>query len=297
MSNISMFDAPNRIDSETLLNTAASAVEAIEFDLLKSAIRDRYGHDFFCYAQPSLWRRFSFAREKLQFSTFSALQGAVLRDFDLFTRFLSLVCVSTTELFRDPEFFQTLRQSVVPHLRTYPHPVIWQAGCSIGLETISLCILLEEEGLLDKATIYATDINRVALAVAKSGVYSASEFEAYEENYLVAGGRRKLSNYYVKNRDVVLVNPELLQKVAFSTHNLAVDNSFCEAQLVVCRNVMIYFSPELQKRTLDLLDSSLCYGGFLGLGREECYRQENNDFRYIEVEPKNRIYQKSAKLS
>lgn len=267
--------------------------EEIEFLLLQQAVVQKYGYDFRNYAQASLLRRFKNACSKLNFKNFSDLQGHVLRDTQLFKRFLADVTVGTTEMFRDPQFFRALREKVFPMLASYPNPIIWQAGCSTGEETYSLTILLEEAGLLDRTRIYATDLNKAALEHTKEGFYRAEDMRRHLKNYRESGGSEDFSTYYSADYGYAKMNPKLLKNVTFLEHNLAVDQSFVEANFVVCRNVLIYFDKTLQARVLDLFARSLCYKGYLALGSKESLRFSPMERYFNEVDLKNRIFQKA----
>ena len=222
----------------------------------------------------------------------SELIPLFLHDSKAFNRFVKSLSVVVTEMFRDPDVFKLLRKEVVPVLRTYPFIKIWHAGCASGQEVYSLAIMLEEEGLLERCQIYATDFNDDALNTAKKGIYQVDNIAAYEKNYRLAGGRRKLSDYWVSLYDSIKMNSHLAEKVTFANHNLVTDGVFGEMNLVMCRNVLIYFNRPLQDRVLNLLDESLCPKGYLCIGR-----RENLSFSPIrnnleDISNKLRIYRK-----
>ncbi|CDG83089.1 CheR family methyltransferase [Janthinobacterium agaricidamnosum] len=236
---------------------------------LMDAIYEQYSYDFRDYSVASLWRRVKRAVEGLHVDGIPALQKLVVRDSAAFMQLLQMLTIPVTQMFRDPEFFAALREQVVPVLKTYPSPKIWVAGCSSGEEALSLAILLKEEGLLERSTIYATDINPQILDKARKGVFALEKMALYSSNYQQAGGLSALSDYYRVVHETVQFDPTLSSNIIFADHSLATDSVFAETQLVCCRNVLIYFKRSLQDRALGLFRESLCHRGFLGLGSKE----------------------------
>lgn len=223
-------------------------VEYLEYKLLLEAIWVRFGYDFRDYSEASLLRRLRAIREKMGLSSLSLLQHRLLEQPGEFPTVLASLTVSTSEMFRDPEVFHTLRQQIFPVLRTFPSLNIWHAGCSTGEEVYSLAVLLHEEELLARSTIYATDLNRGSLQQARRGVFRTEQMRKFTENYQKAGGKRSFSQYYHASGGVATLEPELIRGVVFSEHNLVTDGSFCEGNLILCRNVLIYFQRGLQNR-------------------------------------------------
>ncbi len=243
--------------------------EDIEFELLLEAIWLRHGYDFRQYARASLRRRLDALLLKWSLPSFSHLQYRILRDPPFFEKALDEITVQTTEMFRDAFFFAALRSEVLPILQTYPFLNIWHAGCSTGEEVYSLAILLTEAGLYERSTIYATDINPVVLQTAQEGRYAVAKVKEMTKAYQKAGGTLPFSNYYTCNDETATIRTEIKKNVVFSTHNLASDEAFIDAQLVVCRNVLIYFDRNLQDRVVNLMTRSLSHRGFLCLGSKE----------------------------
>ena len=270
------------------------ALTDIEVRLLVQAIFLRYGHDFRDYAPASLRRRVLQAQQRMGLGSISALQERVLHDPDQFAQLLQYLTVPVSEMFRDPAYFLALRRHVVPVLRTYPSLKIWVAGCSTGEEVYSLAILLKEEQLLDRTTIYPTDINPDSLAKARAGVYELSRVRQFTENHRLAGGTGSLSDYYSAAHGAARLHPSLRERVVFSDHSLATDSVFAEVQLVTCRNVLIYFNRTLQERVIALFKDALCHRGFLGLGSRESLRFTAQAGAFEELVRTARIYQKVA---
>jgi len=240
--------------------------EDIEIRLLLEGLNASYGYDFSGYAYAGVRRRVLKCVEDFGLGNVSALQGLLLRDVSAFGRFLSCVTISVTSMFRDPAFFRALREKACPVLYNEPAIRAWVAGCSTGEEVYSLAILLTEAGLYDKSRIYATDLSAVSLAAAKEGIYRLRDMKKYTKNYLEAGGRQEFSRYYLARNDHAIMDKRLKKNIVWAEHNLAGDSSFNEFQLILCRNVLIYFDRPLQDRVLELFYASLAEGGTLGFG-------------------------------
>ena len=264
----------------------------IELQLLVEAIYLKYHYDFRTYAKASLKRRMTSAMARFECKTLSQLQDRVLHDPAAFPPLLEYLTVQVSDLFRDPSYFRTLRETVVPMLRTYPSLKVWVAGCSSGEEVYSLAILLREEGLLSKTIIYATDINAKALQRAEAGVYELDRVAGFTANHRKSGARSSLSEFYTAAYGNAVFDKSLRKNIVFSDHSLATDSVFAEVQLVSCRNVLIYFDRELQDRAIGLFAEALCRKGFLGLGSKESVRFSRHAESFDELARDDRIYQK-----
>lgn len=260
--------------------------------LLLEAIFQRYHYDFRGYAMASIKRRLLQAVDHFQARSFSMLQDMVLHDPAMLGQLLPYLTVQVSELFRDPLYFRTIREKVVPHLRTYPSLKVWIAGCSTGEELYSFAILFREEGLFDRTLFYATDINNEALKRAEAGVYDLDRLKLFSENHRLSGGRTSLSDYYTAAYGAASFDKSLRKNVVFSDHSLATDAVFAETQLISCRNVLIYFNRELQDRTIGLFHDSLARKGFLGLGSKETLRFSSSVDAFTEFARDERLYQK-----
>ncbi|HKB33461.1 MAG TPA: CheR family methyltransferase [Candidatus Dormibacteraeota bacterium] len=258
-------------------------LEEIEVRLLLEGIRLRYGYDFREYAARPLRRSVYDAMASEGISTISTYQGRILRDETSMHRFLSIVGVSVTSMFREADLMRCLREEVVPVLRTYPSVRIWMVGCATGEEVYSLAIMLQEEGLLRRASIYATDLNEGALAVARGGAYPLDAVRTYEDRYEAAGGRGKLSDHYDISGRTARFHRSLQANVTWARHNLVSDTSFNDFHLIVCANVLIYFRPSLQERAHRLFVDSLVRLGFLALGKAESLVFSPESSRYTKV--------------
>lgn len=271
-------------------------IQDIEQRLLLDAIYHQYHYDFREYAQASLKRRLQSALTQFGCKTLSQLQDRVLHEPAVFTALLQFLTVQVSDMFRDPSYFLALRNEVVPILRTYPSIKVWVAGCSAGEEVYSLGILLHEEGLLDRALIYATDINPHALRAAEQGVFDLDRVAAFTANHAQSGGRSSLSDYYTARYGRVVFDKKLREHMVFSDHSLATDSVFAEVHLVSCRNVLIYFERDLQNRALGLFHDALVHRGFMGLGSRESIRFSAQADNFDDFVLEDRIYRKKAGL-
>ncbi len=267
-------------------------LEDIEIQLLLEGIFRYYGFDFRNYATASLKRRIHKAVYLEHLDSVSALQAKVLHDRACLERFILTISVSVTSLFRDPSFYVAFREKVIPLLRTYPFIRIWHAGCATGEEVYSLAIVLQEEGLYHRSRLYATDMNEVVLQKAKAGVFSLGLMQKYTVNYFQAGGKKSLSEYYTAAYDCAIFNSSLKENLIFSPHNLATDRSFNEFNVILCRNVLIYFNKVLQERVHNLFYESLSRFGILGLGRQESIKFTPHEEHYEEIEGHEKLYRR-----
>ena len=283
------------MDAE-VTSVAAGREFEIEFKLLIEAIYHMYHYDFRGYAPASLRRRLRTAMTRFDCRTLSQLQDRVIHDAAVFPVLLDYLTVQVSEMFRDPTYFQGLREHVVPLLRTYPSLKVWVAGCSAGEEAYSLAILLLEEGLLSKSIIYATDINTGILKKAAAGVYDLDRLAGFTANHHKSGARSSLSDYYTAAYGRAVFNKSLRDHIVFSDHSLATDSVFAEVQLVSCRNVLIYFNRSLQDRAVGLFREALCRQGFLGIGAKESLRFSSEADGFREFIAAERIYQKRGSL-
>jgi len=259
---------------------------------LLEAIYIGYHHDFRGYAMASLRRRLSLAMTRLGCQTVSELRSKLASDPPAFTELLQYMTVQVSDMFRDPAFFRSMREHVVPILRTYPRLRVWVAGCSSGEELYSLAILLAEEQLLERTTLYATDINPHALRCAQAGIYPLDRVAAFTENHRLAGGKTSLSRFYTAAYGSAVFDRALRKNVVFADHSLATDSVFAEVQVVCCRNVIIYFDRALQERALGLMKDSLCRRGFLGLGSRESLHFSSHASDFTELAAEERWYQR-----
>lgn len=269
-------------------------LEDIEIDLFVEAMRRRHSYDFSHYARASLKRRVMALPLALGCRNVSELIPMLLREEGMLSTMLSQLSVPVTEMFRDPEVFLALRKKVVPLLQSYPRINIWQVGSATGEEAYSLAIMLAEEGLYHRTQIIATDINDIALAKAGEGIVAADSLARYAVNYAKAGGTRKLADYFRIQSNLARIDEELKSNIMFAHHNVVSEGIFCEAQLVMCRNVLIYFDKTLQAQVLARLRDSLARGGFLCLGTKETLAFPDARRDFTALDESHRIYRRTA---
>jgi len=267
-------------------------LERIEIELLLEGIFRHYGFDFRSYAYASIRRRLWKRIEEDGLASISGLQERVLHEPEMMEKLLLDLSINVTAMFRDPGFYVTFRKHVVPLLRTYPFIRVWHAGCSTGEEVYSMAILLREEGLYDRARIYATDINEVVLQRAKAGIFPLERMQEYTDNYIKAGGTRSFSEYYIAKYGGALFDQSLTKNVVFSQHNLVTDRSFSEFNVILCRNVLIYFDKTLQSKVHGLFYDSLAMFGVLVLGSKETLRFMTHEESYEQMAPPEKIFRK-----
>ncbi len=261
-----------------------------DMNQLVQLIRNVHGFDFSNYASASLKRRVSRIVQLQNLSVFD-LKNLLTNDPDYFEHFLTEVTVNVTEMFRDPEFYLSLRKHVLPYLRSYQHIKVWNAGCSSGEELYSFAIAFEEESLYQRSFIYGTDINGIVIEQARTGSYPAKLMHIYGENYEQAGGCKQFANYFEFVNEQAIIAPRLKKHTLFSIHNLISDGVFNEFHLISCRNVLIYFNQTLQEKVLNLFYDSLANFGFLCLGSKESLKGSVAK-RFKVIDRKNNIYQK-----
>lgn len=267
-------------------------LEQIEIGLLLDGLHRWYGFDFRGYVRSSLRRRILNRMRLDRIPTVTALLDRVLHEPGYVERLLGDFSIKVTEMFRDPAFFQSFREQVVPFLQGLPEIRIWHAGCASGEEVYSMAILLEEEGLAERVKLYATDMNASVIETAKRGAYPLKHMQLFTKNYLDAGGTKAFSEYYSTDHQYAYFRPSLRDHIMFAQHNLVTDRSFNEFHVIICRNVLIYFDGELQNRVHDLFYNSLSVDGFLGLGNKESLLFLENGAVYEDFVPAERIYRK-----
>jgi len=279
-------------EQSTEAESTSEFLERIEISLLLKGIYRYYGYDFRNYVFASIRRRIWYQIRAERLNSVSRLQEKVLHDPCTMKRLIADFSIHITEMFREPQFFKSFRENVVPMLKELPFVRIWHAGCSTGEEVYSMAIILHEEGLYHKTKIYATDMNENLLKEAKAGFYSIDKMRAYRDNYQLSGGIKKFTDFYEVRHDKAVFHPFLKKNLVFAQHNLATDHSFNEFHVIICRNVMIYFDKVLQNRVHGLFYESLCTPGILGLGSREdiAFNKHSNCYEALDSEQK--IYRK-----
>lgn len=267
-------------------------IEDRELEILINEVYENYGYDFSGYSMASFKRRVDRLYQLDGFTNFKSFLEKIIDDTDYFSHMVEEITVNITEMFRDPHFYKVLRTEILPILATKPFIRLWHAGCSTGEEVYSMAILLKEANLLEKSLLYATDISPMVLDVARKGVFPLRMMKQYSENYMASGGRKDFSHYYTANYGLAKFREDLSSRMVFSQHNLVSDRSFNEFDLILCRNVLIYFDKDLQERAFHLFDDSLSKLGYLALGTKETIKYTSMQKRYKQFE-KEKIWRKT----
>ncbi len=271
-----------------------SNIEDLELELFIQALYYHYGYDFREYSRMHLKRRVLYRMSVENIKSISMLLDKILHNKIFFYKIIGDFSINVTEMFRDPSFYEEIREKVIPILKTYPYIKIWHAGCSTGEEVYSMAILLEEEGLLGKSQLYATDFSQSALEIGKEGIYPMKLLKKYSVNYHKSGGTQNLADYYSSMYGYAKFNHNLRKKIVFSSHNLVNDGVFGEMHMVICRNVLIYFNKILQEHVLKLFEKSLVGGGILGIGSKESISFTSIEKNFEELSLNEKLFRKKC---
>lgn len=264
----------------------------LEINLLFTAILTIYGYDFNDYARTSMHRRLIDVLDKYDIDNLGQFQHEIINNREFFYRTLNDLTITVSDLFRNPSMYSSLVKNVLCEFSGVDSFKVWHAGCATGEEVYSLAILLREAKLNERAIVYATDINQKAIDYAKNGIFSMKSISQGEKNYREVCANGEFCQYYLSNKENVVFDPMLNKNVVFSKHNLATDYSFGEMQLILCRNVLIYFNQKLQNRVLRLFTESLSIGGYLCLGSKETLRFSDVEHCFEDIDKNERIYRK-----
>ncbi|NLR94243.1 MULTISPECIES: CheR family methyltransferase [Flammeovirga] len=268
-------------------------IEIAELRRLTQYIDDNFDYDFKNYAMSSFTRRVRRVVELYKFSSVDALIRKFKDNPGFFQDFVSEITVNVTEMFRDPTFWISLRDEIIPEILNEHQKInIWHAGCSSGEEVISMCIMLEEMGTLDKATIIATDIDKSIISKAKKAAFNAKNMELNQSNYERFGGKSSIYDYFIERDGFYHVKPELLDRVSFRVQDLVKGNPFSKFDLILCRNVMIYFNQTLQNEVLKKLHGSLFKYGNLAIGSKESLIWCDIANKFVVVNNEEKVYKK-----
>lgn len=267
-------------------------IQSNELDELLFTIKKQFDYDFSNYSKASMLRRINLFMDVNAIKTSFDLKFELINNPIIFKNFINQIVVNVSEFFRDPSCYKSLIANVFPYLESYPNINIWSAGCSFGEEIYSINILLKEHSLLHKARLYATDISSNAIVKSQKGIYSNNNFKDYTQNYFECGGKNSFNDYFISDGKDSIISSDLKENILFSNHNLVTDGVFKECQLILCRNVLIYFDNELQDKVLKLFYESLPIYGFLVLGKKESLRFSSVYEHFKEIDPIEKIYQK-----
>jgi chemotaxis protein methyltransferase CheR len=270
------------------------AIELSDFEIKQflASLHKQYGYDYQDYSLDSIKRRLQKAMADRGFTRFDMFSSQVLNDPELFEDLFLQFSINVTHFFRNPEVFRAIRENILPYLDTYAHIKIWCAGCSTGEEPYSVAILLDEYGILKKAQIYATDINPFVIAEARNGLFNKDTLQTHIQNYHDSGGTEKFEDYFEEHHNILKIDKRLKEKILFFQHSLVKSGVLNEFQLILCRNVLIYFNQNLQNRVLKLFKDSLSRNGFLILGESEIIPPHEEHLDFENYDKKHKIYRK-----
>jgi chemotaxis protein methyltransferase CheR len=273
------------------LNTGE--IEIAELRKLTTFIQEKFDYNFKDYAMSSFRRRIKRMLDLYKLQTVDELIHILNTKEGFFEEFVSELTVNVTEMFRDPTFWRVLREHIIPNIMLNHNKIsIWHAGCSSGEEIVSMSIVLDEMGILDKAKIVATDIDRSIIAKAKEARYPLKHMEVNRKNYLRYQGKYSLEKYYTEVGSEAVINKALLENVSYRKHDLVQGSVFSKFDLVLCRNVMIYFNQTLQNQVLHRLHESLFKYGYLVIGSKESLIWCDIAHKFIVVNNEEKIYKK-----
>ena len=268
-------------------------IHIVDIRNLTETIKTKYGYDFTNYAISSFKRRILRILELHKFTSVNALTKKIADDPKFFEEFISEITVNVTEMFRDPSFWRFLRDKVIPNiLLNHKKVSIWHAGCSSGEEVYSMAIMLKEMGILQDSKIIATDIDDQILERARSGVYTARNMELNQKNYVRFGGESELNTYCEVKNGLAYMDKSLVKDVSYRKHDLVNGIVFNKFDIVLCRNVMIYFNQNLQNEVLKKLHESIFKYGYLAIGSKESLIWCEIANKFIVVNNEEKIYKK-----
>lgn len=268
-------------------------IDIADLKRISELIHQKYNYDFRNYAMSSFKRRVLRIMELKKLNVDSLLKKLV--DSPAFiNEFLDELTVNVTEMFRDPSFWRVMREEIIPAiLLNHKQFKIWHAGCSSGEEVLTMSIMLKEMGILHDVTMIATDLDVNILERAKTGIYPLKNMELNEKNYIrFQGTASSLKAYYREENGQAVFNKELLMNVSFRKHDLVLGEIFNKFDLVLCRNVMIYFNQTLQNDVLKKFHESLFKYGYLAIGSKESLIWCDYANRFIVVNNEEKIYKK-----
>jgi len=264
----------------------------IEIKSIISLIREAKGIDFTDYAQSSLKRRIIRFFEMHNVNNLPDFRNRMVSDEAFSGQFINEITVNVTEMFRDPSFWMALKEIISTGFIHNQVINIWHAACSTGEEVISMAILLKETGILEKCRITATDLNINALNTARSGIYPLKRQELNAKNYEKAGGTGMLSSYYTVSDKSVCYNPDLSANTKFIYHDLSKEGTIGVFDIIICRNVFIYFNSELQDRVVDIFSRSLKKDSLLAIGSKESISWNRAARNFTNLDFEEKIYKR-----
>ncbi|MCY6353949.1 CheR family methyltransferase [Clostridium sp. ZS2-4] len=218
--------------------------------------------DLSAYKSNQLHRRILSLMSRVGVSTVDEYVNLLKKDESQKLKFLDFITINVTEFFRNPEIFEELRNKIENELLPKEKNLkIWSAACSIGAEPYSIAMILENLKVKGRHSILATDIDNNILQRAKKGEYVSSEIKNVKDEYL--------QKYFKQINDKYIIDPKIKSMVTFKRHDLILDNYEKGFDLIVCRNVVIYFNQDVKNQIYKKFSASLKQGGLLFVGATE----------------------------
>lgn len=266
-------------------------IDIADLKRITELVKTKYNYDFTNYAMSSFKRRILRILELHNLNVDELIKK--LYDQKFLDDFLNEITVNVTEMFRDPPFWRVLRDDIIPAIMLNHQKIrIWHAGCSSGEEVFSMTIMLKEMGILDNVQLIATDLDTNILESAKAGVYNLKNMELNEKNYIRYQGTSSLSKYYKESNGKAIMDKSLVENVSYRKHDLVKGEIFNKFDLVLCRNVMIYFNQTLQNEVLKKFHESLFKYGYLAIGSKESLIWCDIASKFIVVNNEEKVYKK-----
>ncbi|SER42450.1 CheR family methyltransferase [Salisediminibacterium halotolerans] len=254
-----------------------------EYKQFTDNIKRKTGIDLSLYKEAQMKRRLTSLRDKRSFASFHDYYQALTTNQDLFEEFLDRMTINVSEFFRNPQRWTVLETQIMPALLKNKQGTlnVWSAACSTGEEPYSLAMLLQEQAGNSRYEILATDLDESILNRAKKGFYPERSVENVSSD--------KLRNYFQSDSVGYRVRDKVKNSVRFKKHNLLADRFETGKDLIVCRNVMIYFTEEAKDDIYLRFSRALTIGGVLFVGSTE---QIFNPQRYGLISEETFFYRK-----
>lgn len=234
----------------------------MEFDEFHKWVHKELGIDLTAYKPEQLNRRINSLMSRVGVSNLQEYTTLIKKDDEQRQKFLDFITINVTEFFRNPELFEEVEKLIKDRLLAERKNIkIWSAACSIGCEPYSLAIIIKKLKAENRTTILATDIDNTILGKAKKGEYTDAEVKNVH--------KEDLNRYFCEENNKYLINNEIKSIVTFKKHDLICDNYDRNFDLIVCRNVVIYFKNEIKQLIYNKFSSSLNPGGLLFVGATE----------------------------
>ena len=251
-----------------------------DYEVFKEKVFQLTKIDLSCYKERQMKRRIDALITKAKITSYEAYIQVLKTDKDMLEEFVAYLTINVSEFYRNPEQWKYLEETVIPELiqRFGKNLKVWSAACSTGDEPYSLVMALSRHIPLQQIRIYATDLDKQVIAKAKTGLYGEKSIEGVPEDL-----KKK---YFTKIGPSYKIADEIKARVDFHQHNLLKDTYPTDCNLIVCRNVLIYFTEEAKDEVFRKYYQSLAKGGMLCIGSTE----QIMNYREIGFDRKSSFY-------